>query len=114
MPVRGGRDKVTVKYGYSYNHEDYTATEYAVPSNGLLELTFYPPADNVTHALGIEVRRGSGGRRDGCGVGEVCLGWCIRCQSRSSLSSPGVVIKESQGFIPRDMTLVAGSVARYC
>ena len=56
MPVRGGRDKVTVKYGYSYNHEDYAATEYDVPSNGLLELTFYPPADNATHALGIEVR----------------------------------------------------------
>ncbi|KAF0289583.1 CD109 antigen [Amphibalanus amphitrite] len=54
MPVRGGRDKVTVKYGYTYNHENYTVTEYDVPSNGLLELTFFPPADNDTHALGIE------------------------------------------------------------
>lgn len=45
---------VKVRWGYSYDQDNYNETEHKLSNNGLVELTFYPPVSNVT-TLGIEV-----------------------------------------------------------
>jgi hypothetical protein len=45
---------VKVRFGYSYNSEEYTESHHKLSPNGLIELNYYPPATNVT-TLGIEV-----------------------------------------------------------
>lgn len=45
---------VKVRWGYSYDQDNYNETEHKLSNNGLVELSFYPPVTNVT-TLGIEV-----------------------------------------------------------
>lgn len=45
---------VKVRWGYSYDQDNYNETEHKLSNNGLVELSFYPPVSNVT-TLGIEV-----------------------------------------------------------
>lgn len=45
---------VKVRWGYSYDQDNYNETEHKLSTNGLVELTFLPPVTNVT-TLGIEV-----------------------------------------------------------
>lgn len=53
-PVIDDRNPIIVKHGFSYDTEKYTAKEYKLPLNGLLELNFHINDPNVT-TLGIEV-----------------------------------------------------------
>ncbi|KAK6619003.1 hypothetical protein RUM44_003385 [Polyplax serrata] len=52
-PVIDDRNPIIVKHGFSYDTEKYTAKEYKLPLNGLLELNFHINDPNVT-TLGIE------------------------------------------------------------
>ncbi|XP_075211329.1 CD109 antigen-like isoform X2 [Lycorma delicatula] len=52
-PVTDKTNPVRVRYGYSYNSDEYTESSHFLSQNGLVELTYYPPANNVT-TLGIE------------------------------------------------------------
>ncbi|XP_014247621.1 CD109 antigen-like isoform X2 [Cimex lectularius] len=42
-PVIDNTNPIKIKSSYSYSDEDYNTTEYKVPDNGVLELTFFPP-----------------------------------------------------------------------
>uniref|UniRef100_A0A1B6EFY6 TEP1-F n=1 Tax=Clastoptera arizonana TaxID=38151 RepID=A0A1B6EFY6_9HEMI len=52
-PVQDKTNPVTVRQGFSYNSEEYTATQYKLNADGMIELVYYPPRHNVT-TLGIE------------------------------------------------------------
>lgn len=43
-----------IKHGFSYNHEEYMTKYYAIPSNGLVKLSFDAPDNASVHALGME------------------------------------------------------------
>ncbi|XP_046675493.1 CD109 antigen-like isoform X2 [Homalodisca vitripennis] len=52
-PVTDRTNPVKVRWGYSYDQDNYNETEYKLSSNGLVELIFHPPLTNAT-TLGIE------------------------------------------------------------
>ncbi|KAL0273724.1 UNVERIFIED_CONTAM: hypothetical protein PYX00_006334 [Menopon gallinae] len=52
-PVVDEKNPVIVKHGFSYDTNNYTAQEYKLPKNGILELNFFVQDPNVT-TLGIE------------------------------------------------------------
>ena len=54
-PIRDESGVVTVRHGFSHNQEEYNRTDYPIPSNGILELNFYPPMNDDVYTLGIEV-----------------------------------------------------------
>ncbi|KZS15892.1 C3 and PZP alpha-2-macroglobulin domain-containing protein 8 [Daphnia magna] len=55
-PVQDANGVVIVKHGFSHNQDEYNRTEYPVPRNGILELSFYPPVDENVYTLGIETQ----------------------------------------------------------
>nr|XP_018897644.1 PREDICTED: CD109 antigen-like isoform X2 [Bemisia tabaci] len=52
-PVNDDNNMVKVRHGFSYNTDEYTESKHKLDRNGVVELTFYPPAQNVS-SLGIE------------------------------------------------------------
>jgi hypothetical protein len=55
-PVHDMNNPVTVRYGYSYDHDSYTEEKYKLSKHGMVELNFYPLVENQT-VLGIEVSK---------------------------------------------------------
>jgi len=55
-PIRDESGVVTVRHGFSHNQEEYNRTDYPIPSNGILELNFYPPMNDDVYTLGIEAQ----------------------------------------------------------
>lgn len=55
-PIQDANGVVIVKHGFSHNQDEYNRTEYPVPRNGILELSFYPPVDENVYTLGIETQ----------------------------------------------------------
>nr|CAD7424615.1 unnamed protein product [Timema monikensis] len=53
-PVRDDKNFVTVRYGYSYDHDNFLEQKHKLDKDGMVELVFYPPADNNQTTLGIE------------------------------------------------------------
>jgi len=43
-----------VKYGYSYNHDEYETMTYSVPPNGLVTVILRPPSNDSIVILGLE------------------------------------------------------------
>uniref|UniRef100_A0A0A9WLH1 TEP1-F n=1 Tax=Lygus hesperus TaxID=30085 RepID=A0A0A9WLH1_LYGHE len=52
IPVTDKTNKIKVRYGYSYDENEYVEEQYPVSDNGVIELNFYPPVNATT--LGIE------------------------------------------------------------
>ncbi|BES88504.1 thioester-containing protein [Nesidiocoris tenuis] len=51
VPVIDRTNKIKVRYGYTYDENDFVEEQYPVSDNGLTQLDFYPPANATT--LGI-------------------------------------------------------------
>lgn len=54
-PVTDERNFVRVKRFYSYDDEEFTESKHKLSAEGIVELTYDPPLENVT-VLRIEVR----------------------------------------------------------
>ncbi|XP_021920080.1 CD109 antigen-like isoform X2 [Zootermopsis nevadensis] len=52
-PVQDMNNPVTVRYGYSYDHDSYIEEKYKLSKHGMVELNFYPAVENQT-VLGLE------------------------------------------------------------
>ena len=52
--MQDANNPVTVRYGYSYDHNLYTEEKHELSKHGMVMLDFYPPLENST-VLGIEV-----------------------------------------------------------
>lgn len=55
-PVQDLNNPVTVKYGYTYDHNSYTEEKHKLSKNGMAVLNFYPPLENHT-VLWMEVSK---------------------------------------------------------
>lgn len=55
-PVQDMNNPVTVRYGYSYDHDSYIEEKYKLSKHGMVELNFYPAVENQT-VLGLEVSK---------------------------------------------------------
>jgi CD109 antigen len=51
-PIADDFNLLSVKWGYTYNTDDYEVTEYKIPQDGIVELQFKPPKD--AEVFGIE------------------------------------------------------------
>ena len=54
-PVQDSTNRVTVRYGFTYDQSLYVEEKYKLSKDGLVELNFYPPNDSNQTVLGIEV-----------------------------------------------------------
>lgn len=52
--MQDANNRVTVRYGYSYDHNLYTEEKHELSKHGMVMLEFYPPLENAT-VFGIEV-----------------------------------------------------------
>lgn len=55
MPITDSKNPVRVRWGYGYDSTAYTAENYYLSPEGLVELTFYPPNSSNFSTLGLEV-----------------------------------------------------------
>ena len=53
-PVQDDLNPVNVKWGFSPDPKTYNSTEFTIPSDGIVEMTFIPPTDYPADILGIE------------------------------------------------------------
>ncbi|CAG0914373.1 unnamed protein product [Notodromas monacha] len=53
-PIQDAVGKVIVRHGFSYNQDDFESNEHWIPANGLIPLSFSPPATDDVHVLSIE------------------------------------------------------------
>ena len=54
-PIQDGVNKVKIRHGFTYNSEEFQEHEYWIPSNGMIQLEFFPPHREDIHVLNIEV-----------------------------------------------------------
>lgn len=54
-PLQDQTNFVTVRYGYTYDHDLYKEEKFKMDKNGLVELSLYPPVDSNATTLGLEV-----------------------------------------------------------
>ena len=56
-PVQDDLNEVAVRWGFDYNPANYNTTNYKIPSDGIVELIFDPPANLAPGSvLGIEAK----------------------------------------------------------
>ncbi|PSN57619.1 hypothetical protein C0J52_00529 [Blattella germanica] len=55
-PVQDDNNPVIVRYGYTYDQNEYIEESHKLQKNGLVELIFYPPVDANQTVLGIEAQ----------------------------------------------------------
>ena len=53
-PVQDDLNLVSVKWGFSPDPKTYNSTEFVIPSDGIIEMTFIPPSGIPSDILGIE------------------------------------------------------------
>ncbi|XP_059473013.1 CD109 antigen-like isoform X2 [Neocloeon triangulifer] len=55
-PITDSKNPVKVRWGYGYDHDTYTSENHYLTSDGLVELTFYPPLVSNVSTLGLEAQ----------------------------------------------------------
>lgn len=55
-PVQDMNNPVTVRYGYTFDHNAYTEEKHKLSKDGMVTLNFYPPLENQT-ILWMEVSK---------------------------------------------------------